>query len=206
MGDIKYDLYENPSTGKEEKRYHVRMSKTHLYEFEDLKQHLCHAASVTPGDIDAVIDGICDTLVQELSSGARVSLGQLGYFSLGIQTPTVANPKVVNATRVKVKTINFRPSAQLMKRVTKQSHFVRTANKEHSLPLTDEEMKKRLKLFFQTNESISFREFRMLMDMTKSTAYRRLHRLCKMTFPVLKHIGPHNSSVYVLADDAKWKL
>jgi predicted histone-like DNA-binding protein len=200
MGTINYDIYENPSQNKDKKRYHVRVANSNSITYEEVKEKLSHSSSVTPGDIDAVITGVCDLIVKELSNGMRVSLGELGYFSPSIQAPSVDNPKEINASKIRLKGINYRNTSSLLHRLQSETQMERARVKIHSERLSTEEIENRLKEFFKEHDNIGLREFKALMNLTESTAVRRLRELCKGTSPVLKHIGTRNSSMFILAD------
>jgi len=205
MGEIVYDLYENPSYNTSKKRYHVRLTKPMEITYDEVKRRLCESSSVTGGDIDAVMDGLCDLLATDLSSGHRVCLGELGSFTPSIKAPSVDNPKEMNATKVKLAGVNYRPTERLMKRVKEKIHFSRAQANEHSLPVSEDEMYQRLLDFFEDNDCITMREFRLLMNFTYGTAVRRMRELCSSPKPFMKHMGPKNASVYVLCHNTYWE-
>jgi len=198
MGTIKYDIYENPNPDKEKKRYHVRVAESSLISYEEVKAELTHSSSVTPGDIDAVISGLCDVLVKEISNGRRVCFGELGYFGPSISMSSVIHPKEINASKIQLKDLNYLCTARLMKRIKEVTTIERATLKVHSVMLSKEEMVHRLRTYFQQHDTISLREFKSLMNLTQGTAYRRLCDFCKGDSPIMKRIGQRNSSVYVM--------
>jgi predicted histone-like DNA-binding protein len=206
MGTIKYDLYDTPSQKNGQKRYHVRAAKSSTYSFKELKKYLCESSSATEGDVEAVMEGIYNLVITKLQNGESVQLGRLGSVSPSIYAPSVNNPKEMNASKINFKGINFRASAELKRDIAKDIHFERVQANEHSRNQTISEIQNKLREFFKTHDSICTREFRVLMNMTQVTAYRRIKELCSQTYPILKHVGPRNSSVYVLAENAKWNL
>lgn len=204
MGTIKYDIYENPGRNNGQKRYHVRAAKPNLTTYKEIQENLSHASSITPSDISGVTEGISDLMANKLSNGNRIHIKGLGYFSVTITSPTFDNPKEINATKVQIRTIEFQPDAELMDKIKKNLTFERAQANEHSRLLLESEIKNLLKDYFKKHDDISLREFRMLTHLTRATAYRRLKELCDGPIPYLKHMGPRNASVYVLAQGCEW--
>jgi predicted histone-like DNA-binding protein len=206
MGKIKYDIYDNPTQNNGQKRYHVRLAKPNLISYKEVKKMLSKSSSVTPSDVDAVIEGLYGILVDALSNGERVSLGKLGYFGLSVHSPSFNTPNEMNATKIKMRGVNYLPVGELRREVAEKVQFERVEANEHSLDHTRGEIEKKLKDFFKTHESISTTEFRILMNFTAGTAARRLKVLCSDPLPILRHIGNRTSSVYVLTDNGKYSL
>ena len=206
MGKIRYGLYDNPSRKNGQKRYHVRVSNPQRMSFEEVCEMINHASSPTKGDVKGVVDGLSYVLTAKLSEGSSVHIAGIGYFSIGIAEPGVDDPEELNGKQVTVKTIHFEPDVELMNKLLENTTFERSQAYNISSGLSDAEMKQKLRQYFEENDCITAKEFRLLMKLTRATAYRRLQDLCKGPFPIFRRMGGTTSSVYVLGKDAEWKL
>jgi hypothetical protein len=64
-----------------QKRYHVRLAKPNLISYKEVKKMLSKSSSVTPSDVDAVIEVYTASLLTP-SRMAKSVLGQTGIFRL----------------------------------------------------------------------------------------------------------------------------
>jgi len=206
MGTIRYGLYDNPSRKNGQKRYHVRVSNPQRMSFEEVCQMINHASSPTEGDVKGVVDGLSYVLTAKLSEGSSVHIAGIGYFSIGIAASGVDDPSEMNGKQVKVKTIHFEPDVELMNKLLENTTFERSQAYNISSGLSDVEMKQKLRQHFEENDCLTAKEFRLLMKLTRATAYRRLQEFCKGPSPIFRRMGGTTSSVYVLSKDAEWKL
>ena len=108
------------------------------------------------------------------------------------------DPSEINGKQIKVRTVDFRPEKKLIDEITKQTSFQKSTACERSVTLSDKAVRRLLRDFFASHDCISAMEFRMLMNQTRATAYRRLRELSKGHRPVLIKIGGSHSSVYKL--------
>lgn len=206
MGDLKYEINRTPNQGNGQKKYFVKILKPSLIEFEDVKDELNLSSSVTPGDISAVVEGLAHLLSRRLPEGDRIHINGIGYFSLSIGAPTFDDKENFDTRDIQVRGVNFKPDTTLMKMLHKKPLHFRRQNTQWRKHLADEDLLALLESFFCDNESMSFREFCIITRMPRTTAFRRLKQLCTGERPILRHVGPHNASVYVSTDYAPWRL
>ena len=153
-----------------------------------------------------MVDGLSYVLTAKLSEGSSVHIAGIGYFSIGIAASGVDDPSEMNGKQVKVKTIHFEPDVELMNKLLENTTFERSQAYNISSGLSDVEMKQKLRQHFEENDCLTAKEFRLLMKLTRATAYRRLQEFCKGPSPIFRRMGGTTSSVYVLSKDAEWKL
>lgn len=206
MGEIRYDFFRTPSQANGQKNYHVRILKPQVLEFEDVKDSLNLFSSVTPGDVSAVVEGISTLLVSQLTSGRRVHINGIGYFSLSVSAPTIDDKQDFDACDIQIKGINFKPDATLMKQMRKQEMHFRRNDVSHSKELKLEDLLLIFENFYAEHDSMSFREFCIITRLPHTTAYRLLKQLCDGPNAIIKHIGPRNASVYIATKYAPWNL
>lgn len=197
MGKITYDVYETPTTKNEQPvTYHARTTKSITITYRQLIAELVHASTATEGDVALIIEGITHLLVNHLAHGEKIQIGPLGSFSVGISAPANTRPQGINATQMKVKTVNFRPTRKLVADIREKAEFQRTRNKIHSKEYSDKQMRAILLRFFDEYRFITRRDFQLLCEQTRTTALRRLKKLCTGDVPLLQRDGPKGSSIY----------
>jgi hypothetical protein len=62
-----------------------------------------------------------------------VSLGKLGYFGLSVHSPSFNTPNEMNATKIKMRGVNYLPVGELRREVAVKVQFERVEANEHSL-------------------------------------------------------------------------
>ncbi len=79
---------------------------------EEIATEICQRASLTRGDVLAVLSAVSDSLQNHLSEGRTVSLKGIGVFSVsasseGVDTPEKCTPAKVKAQRICFKADNI---------------------------------------------------------------------------------------------------
>jgi predicted histone-like DNA-binding protein len=198
MGTITYNWYDTPSTNNGQKRYHARVSNAISIDFEAVCKDLEYNTMATKADVKGVVESLSQLLIKQLSSGAKVHLKGIGHFSVSLDAPSFDDPAEINGSQIKVHSINFLPDKAVVSEINRQASFKKSIASERSAMPSDEEMKQLLADYFETHQYITGKEFRLLFNQTRSTAYRRLSKLCKETQPVLIRIGGARSSLFIL--------
>lgn len=199
MGNIYYTIELVPKRNNGQKRFCVHLSRNGSRDFEDLATDIQNATMAHRADVIGIVNSLSDFLATAMMSGDRIHIKGLGYFSPSISAGSFDDPKAVNGKKIEFKGVNFRPDAELMEKIDQNEiHFIQKPG-GGSLDCSMASIKACVKDYIEENGSISVREFQLLICQTRPTAYRRLRELCKGPFPFLKHIGPKNSSVFVLA-------
>ena len=106
-------------------------------------------------------------------------LDGIGYFR---PTLTCTEPVKVDtkrkSTKVKLKSITFRPDMALRSEVGNIKVLPLKQRNVLQKPLTPEEIDKRLEKFFTTHDFMTKGDFYSLTGMTRTTATRHIRRLC----------------------------
>ena len=176
---IVYDWYENPNeTGDgEEKKLHPRPLMNGKVTTRTLCARIHERSSLTVGDVKNALSNMTQITGDELCEGREVHIEGLGYFSVTLQATEPVTRSTPNKTsKVQLKTISFRPDAQLKSMLTSlrltQSKYVR-----HSHRLTEAEIDRRLTEYFAEHEVMLRTDFEALCSMVRATANRHLKRL-----------------------------
>lgn len=191
-----YEFYRNPqSDEKEQRKYHPRVVTSGRVNTEQLARDIQQECSLTRSDVKAMLAALADKMVQYLSEGKRVYLEDIGYFKVNLQCNqevTTIDDKGVG--KVSFKSISFRADERL-KKAMNSTKIYRSNLKQHSMPLTNEEIEAKLTEHFATNAVITRREFQFLCQLLKSTACRIIKRL--VDEGKLKNIASSRSPVYM---------
>lgn len=176
----KYDFYETPKQkgSKKHTRYHARIVGSETIKTEDLSKRISGSCSLTTSDIIATLDALVREMVTEMKRGNRIHLEGLGFFKLTLSCPPVKSTHQIRAESIHFKSVAFRPEIGLKKKFN-YLELERIEDKRHSRKHEDEEVERRLTNYFQNNPHITSLQFRRLLGLTQSTAYRKLDLLVK---------------------------
>ncbi len=193
---LHYEFYRNPQSDKEEQgTYHPRVVTTGKVDTEQLARDIQQECSLTRSDVKAMLAALADKMAQYLSEGKRVYLEDIGYFKVNLQSNqeiTTIDDKGVG--KVLFKSISFRADERL-KKTMMSTKIYRSNLKQHSMPLTNEEIEAKLTEHFATNAVITRRQFQFLCQLLKPTACRIIKRL--VDEGKLKNIASLRSPVYM---------
>ena len=195
---VKYDVYKSPPRdGEEQDMYHVRIKHTGTVTTDQLAERIEHDTSLTAGDVRNVLASLSHYFVACLSAGERIHLEGVGYFSLAAEAPAVASPREMRAEHVRVRGIHYQPDKPLVRELRTATEFERARYKSHSEPLTDGEVRARLRAYLADHAYLRRADFEQLCGFTRTTAIRRLNALLAEGF--LRHEGGRRASIYLLA-------
>ena len=127
--DLKYDVYTiTNAEGSGEERKYVRLKQYEAMTAHELEATIQQRCSLTKGDVAAVLSELHDIVVSEFSMGRRVYIPELGYFSLAVnlEMPADKPNKKITGKEVRLRGINFRPEAGLLREIDRNIHFVRS--------------------------------------------------------------------------------
>ena len=148
-------------------------------------------------DVRNVLASLSHYFVACLSAGERIHLEGVGYFSLAAEAPAVASPREMRAEHVRVRGIHYQPDKPLVRELRTATEFERARYKSHSEPLTDGEVRARLRAYLADHAYLRRADFEQLCGFTRTTAIRRLNALLAEGF--LRHEGGRRASIYLLA-------
>ncbi len=175
---VNYDFYENPKLPGNTKRtrYHARMIPKGTISGEQLAEEIHERCSLSTSDVAATLLALSQITAEKLKDGYNVHIDGIGYLQLTLQCPSIQSPKEIRAESIRFKSIAFRPSASLKKRL-QNVRFVRQENKSHSKVREEKKIDELVDQYFQTHETLTRSQFQSLCGMTYTTAVRHLKRL-----------------------------
>ena len=163
---ILFDWYENPKNKErqnEELTLHPRIRLNGSTDTAALRRFIQEYCSLTETDVSAVLDALSHFMGRELGEGRQVHLDGIGYFR---PTLTCTEPVKVDtkrkSTKVKLKSITFRPDMALRSEVGNIKVLPLKQRNVLQKPLTPEEIDKRLEKFFTTHDFMTKGEFYFL--------------------------------------------
>ncbi len=174
---LPYDFYENPPRkDSNKKRLHARVVPAGTMGMDEITRFIESSSSLTSGDVKATLTSLVDLMVRELSYGWRIHLEGLGYFELTLSCPSVRSPKEIRAESIHIKSIIFRPEAELKKKF-KTVPVERVRRKNHSLKYSGIEIDGILTTHFMDHPYITARQLQRICGYTRTTAHRRIKQL-----------------------------
>lgn len=101
-----------------------------------------------------------DLIVTELSQGARFYLPQVGYLSLSVTTelPEGKSMDKVTGNNIRLRNINFKPTAELLNEVARQVRFERSKYTTKSRRYTEEQLWDKIVAFIKEHDYICRRD------------------------------------------------
>ena len=199
--DLKYDVYTiTNAEGSGEERKYVRLKQHEAMTASELEATIQQRCTLTKGDVAAVFTELHDIVVSEFSMGRRVYVPKLGYFSLAVnlEVPEDNPDKKITGKEVRLRGINFRPEAGLLREIEKRVHFVRSEYTGRSNIYTEEKLWTVLQEFFQENRYLTISLMRMKFGLSRHMAQKWIdHFIAK---GLLVKDGTPRSPIYFLND------
>lgn len=106
----------NPKGDGELQPLYPRIVNKGTIDTERLVSDISRMSSFSPGDIHGLLAAIEDRVSYYLSEGHHVQLGDMGYFSAGLQGRPVMDPKEIHAQTIFFGKVHFRVSPDFRKR------------------------------------------------------------------------------------------
>lgn len=199
---VNYDFYENPKLPGSTKRtrYHARVITKGTVSSEQLAEEIHERCSLSTADVAAALLALSQITAEKLKDGYNVHIEGIGHLQLTLQCPPIQSPKKIRAESIHFKSIAFRPSASL-KRKLQATRFVRQEEKSHSKLRAEEEIDQRVADYFQKHETLTRAQFQSLCGLTYTTAVRHLKRL-RETGKIINIASPRHP-LYRRGDDSQ---
>lgn len=199
---VNYDFYENPKLPGSTKRtrYHARVITKGTVSSEQLAEEIHERCSLSTADVAAALLALSQITAEKLKDGYNVHIEGIGHLQLTLQCPPIQSPKEIRAESIHFKSIAFRPSASL-KRKLQATRFVRQEEKSHSKLRAEEEIDQRVADYFQKYETLTRAQFQSLCGLTYTTAVRHLKRL-RETGKIINIASPRHP-LYRRGDDSQ---
>ena len=165
---------------------------------ERLVQDIAGMSSFTPGDVTGVMALIEDRISYYLSEGLHVQLGEIGYFSAGLQARPVMDPKEIHSQTIFFGKVHLRVSPDFRKRC---AGYVERA--KYGIPKSAEhsgaQPNRRILAFLETHPFITRHDYSGITGLLKNKALNDLNLLVEKGY--LNVIGRGSHKVYVRADN-----
>jgi predicted histone-like DNA-binding protein len=112
---VKYSVTEkgNPLKPAEPKKWYATAKSTGVITLKALGKQITQRSTVNQADTVAVIEGLTQTLVEQLAEGKIVKLGDFGSFQVRIGSAGAEAAEKCNPSQIKSKKVAVRPGADL---------------------------------------------------------------------------------------------
>lgn len=197
---IKYEIHSiHNAQGNGEERKFVRLQDHEPMTSKQIEQHIEQVCSLTRGDVKAVMTALHDLIVTELSQGARFYIPEVGYLSLAVTThlPEGRSMEKVTGNDIRLRNINFKPTAELLGEVGEKVHFERSRFTTKSKQYTEQQLWDKIEAFCKKNNYICRRDMEFEFHLRQQTALNWLKTFTEKGMLVKK--GARNAPIYFLA-------
>ncbi len=112
---VKYSLafLRNPLKQDEMARYYAKAQSSGNLSIEKICKIISHSGTAIRGDILAVSDGLIHEMIEGLSEGMVVELGDFGHFQVQVSSNGADTKKEFNSGNIRKGKIQFRPGPLL---------------------------------------------------------------------------------------------
>lgn len=197
---IKYEIHSiQNAQGNGEERKFVRLQEHEPMTSKEIELYIQQACTLTRGDVQAVMTTLHDLIVTELSHGARFYIPEVGYLSLAVTTelPEGRPMEKVTGNDIRLRNINFKPTAELLKEVTKNVRFERSRYTTKSKQYTEEQLWDKIVAYIREHSYICRRDLEFHFHLRQQTALKWLRHFTEKGLLVKK--GALNAPIYFLA-------
>ena len=198
---IKYELHTIKNTdGKGTCRNYVHLFAAQPLGERVIGQQIQDNCSLTEADLRAALVAIGRLMADELRSGRRFHIPEVGYFSLsaGLDLPAGRTTEQVRANNISVRGIRFRPEAALLGEVRRGTRFEKATFSTKSADYTEESLWDRTAAYLALNKCITRRDMEREFHLRATTARKWLRLFVERGR--LRKEGARNSPVYLAAD------
>ena len=198
---IKYELHTiKNADGNGTCRDYVHLFAAQPLGEREMEQQIEANCSLTEADLRATLVAIGRLMADELRSGRRFHIPEVGYFSLsaGLDIPAGRQARQVRANYISVRGIRFRPEAALIGAVRKGARFEKAEFSTKSRDYTEEDLWKATAAYIALNKCITRRDMEREFHLRETTARKWLRLFVERG--LLRREGARNSPVYFAAD------
>ncbi len=199
---IKYEIHYLPNAGgNDETRRFAHLFEEPAMTDKQMIERIAKHSCLGEGEVSAVLMRLRDIIEEDLQEGRRVNIPEVGYLSLSadLDMDEQKPDSKVRADYVSVKSIKFRPNADLLKLVKRRTHFEKSAYTSRSYPFSEELLKEKIKEYLKTNRTINRRTLEFEFHIRRQTALNWLKKLVDSGFLVRE--GSRTAPVYFLKEE-----
>ena len=200
---IKREMPDMNGTG-ERKAYYKIKTYSNLRS-EEFINKICYPGSgLNKGDVSKVMCRMVDEMKRWLAEGLTITIDELGTFSLSIGVMDdnevedfEGNGKKVNAKRIGVRGVNFRPEKQMVKDIARKCKLHKGYDSPNNRsPYTREERLKMAQDYIAEHHFMRVRDYEAMTILPHSTAANELRDFCVQPTGITSE-GRGNTKVYV---------
>lgn len=150
------------AAGLGERRKYVQLTTRKARTTDELADLIAHSCSLTASDVKAVMEEICHYAVDDLSSGSRFYLPEIGYLSLKVgNTPeaSLAHGKITGKD-IYLRNINFKPEAKFFKEIQKNVSFEKSNYSSPNATYDKQTLWQKVEAYLSANTHITRRVMR----------------------------------------------
>ena len=197
-----YDLRPAPRRNDDDKPplLYPRIVSKGTVSTKRLVKDISEMSSFSPGDIEGLLVSLQDRIAHYLSEGHHVQLGEIGYFSMGLEGRPVEDKKEIHAQSISFGKVRFRVSPSFNQQSTGRLERVQRGLGFHqSAQLSEDERRVRLMAYLSKNPFITRREYSDITGLLKNKALDDLHLWVKKG--LLREKGRGSHLVFLKADN-----
>ena len=151
--------------------------------------------SLTRGNAEAALSDMAEVMADLLREGKTIHIPELGSFKLSIGTDAEIHPDSGRRMQsIKVRGVSFYPDQEFMDAIGRPAFHWKPTTGVAIAPSVSQ-LIPRLKVYFQTHDSLTRPTFEQLFGLKRTTAYIRLKQLEEMG--VIQAVGNGKGTKYV---------
>lgn len=197
---IKYEVQhiEN-AVGSGEARPFIRLHQGAAMTTEQLAAKIAESSTLTPADVKAVMSELCHYAKEELKSGNRFYLPEIGYLSLSVgNTPPDKLPHgKITGKDIYVRNVDFKPEAKFLNEIKREVSFEKSHYVSKSVEYNEDDLWQKVEAYLTENRYITRHIMSIAFGLSK---YKSAQWLVRFTEEGrLKRDGTAHEALYFLA-------
>ncbi|MCD7976255.1 MAG: HU family DNA-binding protein [Tannerellaceae bacterium] len=189
----------NPEKDGTQQPYHVRFSSKGTLKTKELVEEVSYGTTYTESDVYGMLSLLNTLLTRKLSAGYNVELTGIGVFTLSLQCPPEKEKKKIGAHNVTLRSIKFRPSKDLVKKVAQRITFQKRPEKDQ-ITYTIDQRKAFLQHYLAKHLFITAKCYRQQTHLSKTAASIELKQFIQEGWILREGKGP--TTFYRLKEEA----
>lgn len=175
-----YDLREGLNgNDKERGTLHPHIISKGTIDSKQIAKDIASATTFSEGEVLGLIAAYENKISSYLKEGYEVKMGEMGYFSLKLKARPVRDPKEIRAYSISINNVNFKASAHLKKDMRGVPLQRARYGFSKSMKISQEECRKRLLTYLESNPIIVRREYSAITGLLKNKALESLEEFRK---------------------------
>lgn len=176
---IKYEVQHIENVvGSGEARPFIRLHQGAAMTTKQLADKVAESSTLTPADVKAVMSELCHYAKEELKSGNRFYLPEIGYLSLSVgNTPPDKLPHgKITGKDIYVRNIDFKPEAKFLNEIKREVSFEKSHYVSKSVNYIEDDLWQKVVAYLTENRYITRRIMGIVFGLSKYKAAQWLER------------------------------